>query len=75
MPKLTIENLSDQPREVAIEPWADVEMLPPDGRFEIEYDEPADVAFSLMDKCSACVSITSERVVVIGARETRTYTC
>lgn len=74
MPKLLIENLSTQPRQVGIEPWADVEVLPPDGRFEIEYDEPADLALAFMDQSIASISIVSERVVVVGAQETRTYT-
>jgi len=75
MPKVMIENLSDQPREVAIEPWADVEKLPPDGRFEIEYDEPADTVFSLMDQSTACVSVNSERITIFGLQHKRTYRC
>ncbi len=73
MPKVVIANLSDEPRKVAIEPWADVEILPPQKRFEIEYGEPADLAFALMDQNTVSVSIMSEQVTVLGLQEKRTY--
>jgi hypothetical protein len=53
MPKFLVENLLDRPVKLSIEPWADVEILAPDGQATLEYVEPAEIAFSIMsdDRC------------------------
>jgi len=73
MPKLMIENFTHQESRIGIEPWADVETVAAGGRFEIEYDEPAEISFSLYSGGEAGVGIMSRRVVVLGAEGRRAY--
>jgi hypothetical protein len=63
MPKFLVENLTDKAAKLAIEPWADLEILKPRGRAEFEYEEPAEIEFSLTSG-GACISIWSDRIRV-----------
>lgn len=46
MPKFLVENLTDKSVKLGIEPWADLEILAPNGRVEFEYQEPAEISFA-----------------------------
>jgi len=71
MPKVLFQNLTDRPTSLGIEPWADAETLEPEKIAEIEYDEPAQVVFALMDDGRATVSVDSDRVLVTANGRTR----
>ena len=69
MRKVVVQNLSDRPLNVAIEPWADHEIVPPDGRitFEyLEYDEPAEIEFAVRQDGSVIAVVFSDIVKVAG---------
>jgi hypothetical protein len=73
MPKFLVENLTDKAVKLAIEPWADLEILEPDGRAEFEYEEPAEIAFSLTQDGGACVSIWSDLIKVLANGGEKTF--
>lgn len=62
MPKFLIHNGTDTVVKLAVEPWADVVILAPEARAEFEYDEPAEVALSLLPESEAAVSVMSDRL-------------
>ena len=64
MPKFLVQNLTEKPVRLGIEPWAELEILAPDGRAEFEYDEPAEISFSFTDDGGASVGIISDRIKV-----------
>jgi hypothetical protein len=64
MPRVLFQNLSDKTTCLGIEPWAEAIDVSPEGSVEIDYDEPAEIVFALLDDCSASVSIVSDRIVV-----------
>jgi hypothetical protein len=64
MPKFLVENLTDKPVKLGIEPWADLEILAPNGRVQFEYQEPAEISFALTEDGGASVSICSDRIEV-----------
>jgi hypothetical protein len=72
MPKLLVENLTDAVISVGIEPWADSVVLAPDAKAEFDYDEPAEIAFSIMDD-GPSVSIVSDRVHFSANGREKTY--
>jgi hypothetical protein len=72
MPTLIIENFKTVGVSIGIEPWADVETVEPRGRVEIDYDEPAEISFSLDADGGATLGIVSDRVIVRGETE-RSY--
>ena len=47
---------------LAIEPWADLVVIPPSEHADFEYDEPGDVDFCLMPDGDALVSVMSDRL-------------
>ena len=63
MPKFLVQNLSDRPVRLAIEPWADLEVMAPNGKAEFEYDEPADIVFGVSND-GAFVDIFSAHIKV-----------
>jgi hypothetical protein len=70
MRKFLVENLSDQPVKVGIEPWADLEVLKPGGRVVFEYEEreePAEIEFSIMSNGEIGVGIVSDVVKITGS--------
>ena len=70
MRKFLVENLSDQPVKVGIEPWADLEVLKPGGRVVFEYEEreePAEIEFSIVSNGEISVGIVSDVVKVTGS--------
>ena len=68
MPKFLVENLQDAALAVGIEPWADSELLAPRERVEFEYDEPAEISFSVMGNNRVCVGIVSDRIRITSNR-------
>lgn len=62
MPKFLVHNGTDKVVKLAVEPWADVVMLAPEGRAEFEYDEPAEVELGLLPEGEAVVSVMSDRL-------------
>jgi hypothetical protein len=75
MAKFFVENLSDKPLDLGIEPWADLEILAPDARAEFEYDEPAEFSFAILQDGSAVVSIVSEYIKVSANGGEKTFGC
>ena len=74
MPKFFVENLTDKTIKLGIEPWADLEVLAPNGKAEFEYEEPAEVYFSLLNDDTASVSIVSDRIKVSANGGEKTFT-
>jgi hypothetical protein len=64
MPKFLVQNLTKKSIKLGIEPVAELEILDPDGRAEFEYEEPAEVAFSVDEDGGATVAIVSARFKV-----------
>jgi hypothetical protein len=64
MPKFCVQNLTDKDVSIGIEPWADVEILKPRGKMEIDYDEPAELGFALLRDEKGTIDIVSGRVIV-----------
>jgi hypothetical protein len=73
MPEVTIENFSEKPLKVGIEPWADEEVLAPRERFTITYAEPGEISFSVFGDGDVGIGVMSTEVKVIGRKEARTY--
>ena len=63
MQKFLVLNLTVNSMALGIEPWADEEILEPDSRAEFEYEEPAEISFSLVEG-GAIVSIMSDYIKV-----------
>jgi hypothetical protein len=72
MPKFLVQNLSDRPVRLAIEPWADLEVMAPNGRVEFEYNEPAEIAFALSND-GAIVDIFSDHIKVTANGGEKTF--
>jgi hypothetical protein len=75
MGKFVVQNLSGRSVRLAIEPWADLEIVEPKGRvlFEHEDDEePAEISFAVTDD-GICVGIMSDLVKVIGSSGEKTF--
>jgi hypothetical protein len=78
MRKFLVENLSDQPVKVAIEPWADLEVLAPGGRVVFEYEErevPAEIEFSITGNGRIVVGIVSDLIKITGSSGEKIFTC
>ena len=76
MRKFVVENLSDRPVKVGIEPWADLEVLAPQARVVFEYEEheePAEIEFSIMSSDRIVVGIVSDVIRVIGRSGEKTF--
>jgi hypothetical protein len=58
---------------VAIEPWADLEILSPDSKAEFYYDDPATIEFSVIGNGEVCVGVISGRVRVIANSGEKTF--
>lgn len=72
MPKFVVENLTQTEVVLAVEPWAMAERLAPNETAEFQYDEPAEVAFSITGAGPA-VSITSDRVIISANGKTTSF--
>jgi hypothetical protein len=69
MRKFLVQNSSDQPVKLAIEPWADLEILTPGSRVLFEYEdheEPAEIEFSVMGRGRIVLGIVSDFIRVTG---------
>ena len=64
MAGFVVGNMSDKAVELAIEPWADLEIIKPKGEVKFEYDEPAHVEFAVMKEGELAVHIWSENVKI-----------
>ena len=64
MTKFLVQNLTDRPVKLGIEPWADLEILAPKGRADFEYQEPAELGVALMKDGVLTVSILSDHIRV-----------
>jgi hypothetical protein len=64
MAKFSVQNLTGKSIKLGIEPVAELEILDPDGKAEFEYEEPAEVAFSIDEDGGATVAIVSARFKV-----------
>jgi hypothetical protein len=73
MPKFFVENLTDRPLKVAIEPWADLEVLAPKSRADFEYQEPGNVEFSVVEGGGVCVGIMSDLIKVTANGGEKTF--
>jgi hypothetical protein len=73
MAKFLVENLTDKPLELAIEPWADLEILAPKARAVFEYEEPAELEFAIMQDGSALVAIVSGYIKVSANGGEKTF--
>ena len=70
MRKFIIDNSSDKTVRLAIEPWAELEMMSPGAQilFEYEeYDEPAEIEFSVTNNNRIVVSIVSDLIKITGS--------
>ena len=76
MRKFIFENFSDQPVRLAIEPWADLEIVQPGGRVLFEYEEhnePAEIDFSVSNNNTVVVGIVSDLIKVTGSGGEKTF--
>ena len=73
MPKFTVQNLTDKPLRLAIEPWADLEILSPRAIAEFECDEPAELEFAVRNDGRACVTIVSDHIKVSANGGEKTF--
>jgi hypothetical protein len=64
--KLHFSNQSAQPVGLVIEPWAQYDLIPPDGVVEFEFNDlpPPVLQFSVQEDGRALVYVNSERVTV-----------
>jgi hypothetical protein len=72
--KFLVENLTYKPVVLAIEPWADMEVLAPNEKVHFEYDEPGELQVAAMSDGSISVAIISDRVRVSAKDRERTFT-
>ena len=78
MRKFYVKNLSDQSVRVAIEPWAELEILAPDDRilFECEeHDEPAEIGFAVMSTDRIVVDVVSDVVKITSKSGEKLFRC
>ena len=73
MPKFLVQNLTDNPLSVGIEPWADSEVLTPNSRAEFEYSEPAQVDLAVMNDGTVTVGIWSDLIKVTANGGEKTF--
>jgi hypothetical protein len=73
MPKFLVHNATNKSVRVAIEPWADLVELAPQGEVHFEYDEPAKVEFSLRNDGGATVGLMSRRVKLSASGREETW--
>lgn len=69
MRKFYVQNLSDRSVRIAIEPWADLEIVAPRGKVLFEYeerDEPAEIGFAIMSDERVVVDIVSDLIKITG---------
>jgi len=71
VPKCLVENATGKPLEVAIEPWAQLEVLQPGGRATVECDGDDEIEFSVESDGSVCVGVKGAwvRIVANGAEK------
>ena len=62
MPKFSVLNRTNKAVNLAIEPWADLVVISPNGHADFDYDEPGEVEFGLMPDGEALVSVMSDRL-------------
>lgn len=74
MIKFLVQNLTAKSIKLGIEPFADLEVLSPGSSAEFEYEEPAEVAFSVDDDGGATVSIVSAHVKVLAGGNEKIFT-
>jgi hypothetical protein len=68
-----VHNATNKSLQVAIEPWADLVELAPQGEVHLEYDEPATVEFSLTNDGGAIVGLMSKRVKLSASGREETW--
>ena len=66
MGKFLVQKSSDQTVRLGIEPWADLEILKPKSRALFEYEEPAEIEFSIVSNDRIIVGIFSDLIKVTG---------
>jgi hypothetical protein len=64
MPKFTVENVTEKPLIVAVEPWAWSGTLEPAARAHVEYNEPAEICFSVEKDGSITVSVNTDQIKI-----------
>jgi hypothetical protein len=62
MPKLLVENPTDKPLTVVIEPWAGCEILAPKERLNIEYAGAADIEVCVQDDGALFIAVMSDGI-------------
>jgi hypothetical protein len=73
MPKFFVENLTDRPLKIAIEPWADLEVLAPKSQADFEYEEPGECGFAVRKDGAVCVDIMSDLIKVAANGGEKTF--
>ena len=69
MGKFIVQNLSDRSVKLAIEPWADMEIMEPKAKVLFEhddYEEPAEIQFAITGD-GILVGIMSDLVKITGS--------
>jgi len=66
MAKFLVQNLSDEVVRLAIEPWADLEVLAPTAQVTFEYTEPAEIEFAVLANGRVCVSVVADMIKVMA---------
>jgi hypothetical protein len=64
MPKIRVVNITDKTLNLGIEPWADLEIMEPEGVVTFEYDEPAEIEIAFRRDGGASIFVCSENVKV-----------
>jgi hypothetical protein len=65
MMKFLVQNHLDVDLKLAIEPWADVEIIPPGELVRFEYsEEDAEIEFAVTTEASAFVYVFSKKVTM-----------
>jgi hypothetical protein len=73
MPKFLVQNLTEQPLRVGIEPWADLEILAPGAKAEFDCEEPAEIEFAVLGDDRVSVSVVSDRIRVLANGGEKTF--
>jgi hypothetical protein len=71
--KFLVDNSSEQSVRVLTEPWADQEILAPEGRMTFEYEEPADIAIVIAKNNLVYVDVASDHLIIKGPCGERFY--
>lgn len=72
IPKFRVSNWKKESVKVAIEPWAQLEILHNEDEMWIEYEDPADFSFYIRDD-GITVEIVSDRIKIITGNFVREF--